>query len=672
MESTTPFKESYELGYAQIQLRNLTFPFARDKELAAVDCLAAIFKERCDPDAMENQIPVFVSPSELVHILTQTPGIELETLAHGQPPFPRLKPTGDVRCLHGRQRYEAAMRNFGPEKWWSVRIFRIPEGSDPEILLLRHIDQSSHQMKLSDGDVFRHVFACRRMRQRENENYWHLHLSKDKKGALKRILEDEVMSELLYELTDYPGLRNGWQLGNIDKHFADRCPEEIYNYLRHIKETWRKITLNNSDVRLATDNETVKELTLLCPSASYADNDKVRLLMRSGKLFGSISDSHLRGQIEQQLLGIGVVIPSIETFHGNMKYLRVGMRILRDHLLDGRPLGKHETVAQAMQEIWQPRETLIEHAEHQFYPITCSPSFSLAFQALFISALRNFPHLSAERPIVQHGIQPIHAGTDESTLKRFLLHAQAQGFNSSTIESKLRSISTTTLLPVPSQSFPCKSQESVVKRRCGRPLTCSYRYIANNLFLPRMLRENEICLYPSTMFVQCDFMRSFFAGFPKENSVIDQDTILRAHDLHLSSTSTPAASVEIQQQSATTDLEGLDTSYRRLGSDSAVISAAQSALNRRRMRQPQSESPRSILVPDVQQASSPNNCWSLGLTDCPLNEDGSTPSFGTPPRRTATTSIGSQLTQDSATTGRTMISPGDIMEYMRIDKVGDM
>ncbi|KID66228.1 hypothetical protein MBR_09439, partial [Metarhizium brunneum ARSEF 3297] len=475
MESTTPFKESYELGYAQIQLRNLTFPFARDKELAAVDCLAAIFKERCDPDAMENQIPVFVSPSELALILTQTPGIELETLAHGQPPFPRLKPTGNVRCLHGRQRYEAAMRNFGPEKWWSVRIFRIPEGSDPEILLLRHIDHSSHQMKLSDGDVFRHVFACRRMRQRENENYWHLHLSKDKKGALKRILEDEVMSELLYELTDYPGLRNGWQLGNIDKHFADRCPEEIYNYLRHIKETWRKITLNNSDVRMATDNETVKELTLLCPSASYADNDKVRLLMRSGKLFGSISDSHLRGQIEQQLLGIGVVIPSIETFHGNMKYLRV-----------------------------------------------------------------------------------------------------------------------------------------------------------------------------------------------------DQDTILRAHDLHLSSTSTPAASVEIQQQSAITDLEGLDVSYSQLGSDSAVISAAQSALNRRRMRQPQSESPPSILVPDVQQASSPSNCSSLDLTDCPLNEDGSTPSFGTPPRRTVTTSIGSQLTQDSATTGRTMISPGDIMEYMRIDKVGNM
>ncbi|KID63001.1 hypothetical protein MBR_09924, partial [Metarhizium brunneum ARSEF 3297] len=475
MESTTPFKESYELGYAQIQLRNLTFPFARDKELAAVDCLAAIFKERCDPDAMENQIPVFVSPSELALILTQTPGIELETLAHGQPPFPRLKPTGNVRCLHGRQRYEAAMRNFGPEKWWSVRIFRIPEGSDPEILLLRHIDHSSHQMKLSDGDVFRHVFACRRMRQRENENYWHLHLSKDKKGALKRILEDEVMSELLYELTDYPGLRNGWQLGNIDKHFADRCPEEIYNYLRHIKETWRKITLNNSDVRMATDNETVKELTLLCPSASYADNDKVRLLMRSGKLFGSISDSHLRGQIEQQLLGIGVVIPSIETFHGNMKYLRV-----------------------------------------------------------------------------------------------------------------------------------------------------------------------------------------------------DQDTILRAHDLHLSSTSTPAAPVEIQQQSAITDLEGLDVSYSQLGSDSAVISAAQSALNRRRMRQPQSESPPSILVPDVQQASSPSNCSSLDLTDCPLNEDGSTPSFGTPPGRTVTTSIGSQLTQDSATTGRTMISPGDIMEYMRIDKVGNM
>lgn len=94
---------------------------------------------------------------------------------------------------------------------------------------------------------------------------------------------------------DYPGLRNSWQLGNIDKHFTDRCPEEIYNYLRHIKETWRKITLNNPDVRIAANNKTVKELTLLCLSASYTDNDKVRLLMRSGKLFSSISDSYLRG-----------------------------------------------------------------------------------------------------------------------------------------------------------------------------------------------------------------------------------------------------------------------------------------------------------------------------------------------------------------------------------------
>lgn len=660
MESTISFKESYEVGNAQIELRNLTFPFARDRDPVAVDRLAAIFKERCDPDATGNQIPVFVSPSELALILTQTPGIELETLGHGRRPYPQLKPTGNVRCLHGRQRYEAAMRNFGPDTWWSVRIFRIPEGSDPQILLLRHIDQSSHQTKPSVGDVFRQVFACRRRRQRENENHWLLQLSNNKKRALKKLLKDEVMSELLYELTDYPGLRPGLQLGNIIRHYADKCPEEIYNYLRHIKDTWRRITLDKLDIRMATDNETVKELTLLCPSASYADSDKVRSLMRSGKIFNSISDFHLRGQIEQQLLGIGVVIPSLETFHGNMRYLRLGMRILRDHLLDDSSLGEEQTVAQAMQEIWQPKETLIEHTEDQFYPMTCSPSFSLAYQVLFISALRNFPHLSAERPIVQHGIPPIHAGTDDSTLKRFLLHAQAQGFNSSTIESKLRSISNTTLLPARNQSSPCNSQESVEKRRCGRPLTCSYRYIANNLFLPRMLKENEVCLYPSTMFVQCDFMRSFFADFPREHSVIDQDTVLRAHDLHLSSTSTLAASVETRQQSAITDLEELNVSCGQLGSNSAVISAAQSALNRRRMRQPQSESPRSILVLDVQQAPPSSHYSSPELTDGPIHGENSAPSFGTPRRRTVTTSIGSHWTQDSATTGRTIIAPGDI------------
>ncbi|KID95697.1 hypothetical protein MAJ_08343, partial [Metarhizium majus ARSEF 297] len=502
------------LGGAQVQLRNLTFPHSRDKIPAAIDRLVRVFNEHCDPVAKQNQIPIYFWPSELEQVYAQC-NISLVDLMRDQHPYPRLQSVTNVRCLQGRQRCEAAIRTLGPQAWWNVRVFLVPEGHHPENLLQRVINDHLFETPPSDGEVFRRTYAHWRAGQMGHIDHVNLHLSEDKKTGLRRLMKKNLVAEAMYKLTDYPGLRSGLQLSNIKKHLCERCPEEICNYLTHIYNTWGKITLCNPQIQQATDTVTVQALQRLAPSASHVERGEIRNMMRSGKLWSDVSDANLRAEIELQLLNTGVIIPSIKTFHENMRYLVLGMRIFRNHLLDALPAEK--SVAEAMRKSWQRHQTLIEHAENQFYQLTCSPSFSISYHVLFISAIRNFPKLSDEGPIYESGLPPINAGVDESCLQRFLRHAQAQGFNSEKIKSKLREVPPSNAPPSGGQGYE-GLQESIPKRRCGRPRTSSYNFISRSLFLPQMLVESEIGAYPTINFIQSDFMRSFFHEFAHDDS----------------------------------------------------------------------------------------------------------------------------------------------------------
>ena len=122
------------IGTAEIQLRNLSFPYSRSKIPNAVERLTAVFTEHCDPTALNNQIPVCVQPQELQQILAQSHA-NIAEIRQGQRPYARLQPSAKVRGLHGRQRYEAALQCLGPQTWWAIRIFCIADGSTPETLL---------------------------------------------------------------------------------------------------------------------------------------------------------------------------------------------------------------------------------------------------------------------------------------------------------------------------------------------------------------------------------------------------------------------------------------------------------------------------------------------------------------------------------------------------------
>lgn len=645
------------LGTAQIQLQNLTFHVSRDKIPTAIERLAEVFLENCDPVAVQNQIPVYIWPSELQHILGQSQATIAE-IQRGQHPYPRLYPPAKVRCLHGRQRYEAALQSLGPQTWWVVRIYCIAEGNSPETLLLHEMTEFSLQTPYSDGEVFRRVYTYQRAGQWKLANDWRLRLSNSKQKAVKSLLHSGIIGEKMYELTDYPGLSAGLQLGNVQKHLALHCDEEICNYLQHIKDTWSRITLNSPEVRKATDIETVEALQLLAPSCGYRDQETVKELMRSGNIFSRITNSGLRQDIEQQLLDIEVVIPSIETFHGNMRYFSIGMRILRDHLLG--PCSANKTVAQAMRSIWRrPETTLIEYAENQFHPSPCHQDFSIAYHTVFISALRNFPRLSTARPNKERGQAAIGACIDDQYLERFLRHALAQGFTSDAIKGRLLQLPQSTPPPDLGQMYALNAPECDRKRRSGIPRTTSYNVISRHLFLPKLLQKTEISAYPSVLFVQMDFVRSFFHGFPP-------------HDCNMAGLRSDGESIRSERNTASIhsgslrieDSPSAESPSADIQLTSLALSAAVSSQDRRRMLRHDSESGRSFLSPQSPGARRDVECASTSDFPSLSVNDATHAMPQTAAARDAINSIRSRDTQSSAATERTILGPYDIHRYM--------
>lgn len=662
-----------EIGIAQVQLRNLVFPHSRDKIPAAVENLAAVFKENCKPVAVQNLIPVYVRPGELEEILKRS-NVRSEDIQRCRPPYPRLDPPSHINALHGRQRSEAALQSFGPQTWWGIKIFCISDRSNPETVLYDEMNQFSSQKPDSDMEIFRRVCLHQRAGQWNRAHEWRLRLSESKRRSLGGLLASGAVCDRMYELTQYPGFRQSLKLGIMQKHLAEHCVEEICYYLDHIKDTWARITLDKLEVQQATDLKTVEALERLAPSCASIDQEKIESLMRSGVLFPRVSDPGLRREIEQQLINIGVIIPSIKTLQENMSYLHIGMRILREHLL-GRPIMvKGETVAQGMRSIWSPGANLIEYAEDQFYPAISCLDFSMAYQIIFISALRNFPRLSTDTPKVERGQETISSGIDEQYLARFLRHAQALGFTSSTIENKLRQLPPTTTPPSLIPVSTCKTQEPNIKRRTGRPYAGSYNVISRHLFLPEMLRNTEIGANPSIIFIQTDFMRSFFHEFPDHPAVIaenpDADTAQSSTSIPTGNEPLPVAGSSLrdtpvqtvdspQSTQALAMSQSPNTSFQL---PAPVMSAAVSARGRRQLQHQDSGSVRSILSPPQSARHQGGNHPSVSPPSININLEPSVPYQITQFRDTIS-SIQSQDTQGSDSTGRTILAPSDLYGY---------
>lgn len=169
---------------------------------------------------------------------------------------------------------------------------------------------------------------------------WRGKLSLCKQKALNLLLQTSHgglryrgIVDALYALLQLPGMRSGLELGNVHKYLALHYPEHIERYLRHIATVWGTILGNRPELIPLIDYPTIELLTHRVPS-DPEDSHLITAMVSSHQVFFYIQDPALRDEILSNIMSLDVVIPSLATFHSNMRYFSIGARILQRFTVD--------------------------------------------------------------------------------------------------------------------------------------------------------------------------------------------------------------------------------------------------------------------------------------------------------------------------------------------------
>ncbi|KAH6666374.1 hypothetical protein B0J14DRAFT_678379 [Halenospora varia] len=475
-------------------------------------------------------IPAFVRPQDFEHLLQTSPSLrrDLELSLTDANIRPRIT-SGDIKiqCLQGKHRVKAAEKFLPPNDWWwTVELSVLDEtSSDAANSIRKEVQRFSHETKLSDGEIYRLVRFYENNGQHDlAQECLTLYLTPSKRKNLKQLLkrtkkrdnDEDNYVELLDSLLAYPGLSAGLELGNFRKHLALHCDRELLHYLEHVRKTWESITGGDVRVRQAVDIETVRLLEMLAPATSIVDRNFISREMRSGgRLFPSIHDNTLRQSIKSNLLGLPVMIPTIASFHENTNYLRIGVNIIRNHLLNqnSQPSLKKKDLYEAMKAIWTSYEPVIE-VQDEFSPIEISSDahLNMDYIQVFLSALRSFSKLGDDGPKKESGTAAERGSLDMKYLIQFLKSVTRFGFTNDKIPKTLREHESLGFpAPCEQSSENFDAAQEVLKRRWNRPFSKQYSEIRCRLFLPEMLQALlETDMGPSVLFIQYDFMNAFF------------------------------------------------------------------------------------------------------------------------------------------------------------------
>ncbi|KAK8013341.1 hypothetical protein PG991_008934 [Apiospora marii] len=167
------------------------------------------------------------------------------------------------------------------------------------------------------------------------------------------------------------------------------------------------------------------------PSASQHDRELITKAMADGQLFPLITKVQQRKRLLHNILSLTVVIPSIKTFHENMKYFSIGAKIIQEHVGENYVAsrrGPRITLMRLVLRDWRQPAGKVENGEGHYYLTEGPMTEQLAYTQLFLSALRHFPRLSNESPRQDRRGEVMNAKLGKEQLKRFCDGARQLGF----------------------------------------------------------------------------------------------------------------------------------------------------------------------------------------------------------------------------------------------------
>lgn len=176
--------------------------------------------------------------------------------------------------------------------------------------------------------------------------------------------------------------------------------------------------------------------------ARKADQTIICSAIDSSQLFSRNVDPTARRRLNHTLLSLHLVIPSLQTFHENMKYLSIGAKILKRHL---DILPKTNALRSRVTTLYQPLTSywntacrpLIEVKEGRFIYLQGPTCPALAFMQLFVSVLRQFSFLSIEPALRDFRAEAMPAYIDQHRLQRLLRPARLLGYENAKIREGL-------------------------------------------------------------------------------------------------------------------------------------------------------------------------------------------------------------------------------------------
>lgn len=264
--------------------------------------------------------------------------------------------------------------------------------------------------KIRDGVVFRNVrfyMAKPDPTRIAVAQAWMNTLSGPKKHALALMIGRPTIMAALDGMLPFPGHWNGMMLGNWAKHLAAHIDPAVANYWEHMKTTWAKIMLNDESMyHLVTAND-VTRLQHRAPAWSSSDRHYVQNAFAAHQLFPLVHEAAKREKILHNILELQCVIPSIQTFHENMRYITIGAKILEKLIQMPQKKRAKDTVDRGSITLydnlirhWATPSNVVQIADARYAERFGPPEPYVAFLVLFIAALRNFPHLSSERALL--------------------------------------------------------------------------------------------------------------------------------------------------------------------------------------------------------------------------------------------------------------------------------
>lgn len=401
---------------------------------------------------------------------------------------------------------------------------------------LRHnlTTQTSDESLLSAGEVYFHILRCD-PEDTERIDGWLARLqTSNSVKEVQSLYARQKFNAAFARLAKIPAFGPSMLVGNIRVLMGLKCDEEIVHYLNYVYSTWSFFLGADETAMARVDRSTVEQLQSRSPANCREDRGLLEPLIEQGVILRTF-DRESRQTIWDRLLTHRRLIPSLQTFFEDLKYLRDLDRCIRRLIRPARlqtvrqalryafardPAGVHG-FDQAYRRLWlyamrhledlRPGSVLLEscervdprrktlYLEHGF----AREARSLGFESPEIDALLETDpdRIEIHEMMVRTRPPSLFIWPDDQTVKDYIEHSAL--FLAQTQPKKALTDQPTLIEP--------GSGESDLKRRCGRPYSRAFEQSARFLTLEHVHMAESIEIGGlSTFFIRRDVYLSFF------------------------------------------------------------------------------------------------------------------------------------------------------------------